>query len=493
MKVRVKYNKTHKFLVTLTDPNPTLANLRQEIRRVVESQYKESVREPLDVSLNGTDPLTGSDSNSLQSLGVVPGDLLTVLTLPTTGEAKATVESKAPDKPIDLTQQSKATSSKPSSVDNKSKTKQAGSERMEERPRLLVEARDGEAPTWLKEKMSECKPASVSQAINLLLHFTMTECGFQCEGGGIGPPSGWQDRVATFHYNSRAFPDMKCDLVLMTKTGVKQIIACFPEQEDELDITVNVVMKDYIKDTTQTPITCEDLVNVSQFAKTLKDRLLHPLQVSAHQLLGIPAPWHLAGLPDELLIKIVSLMDYRDVLALRGTCHRLHSLVDDNRLWMSLYKRDFGHLYDDVKDKTDNQKWKVKYREAVRRRKEWNQLKDDGATFVHPWEMYPGMPLPRGGVNPYPPQPSYPGMPRPRGDNPYPIQPHPVPNPFADPDSPYFQGDIPPMPGAFPEMPDPLGPLGPLGPFRPSPSNPFQPRFMPPRPRNPRGPRFDFF
>ncbi|KAK4316265.1 hypothetical protein Pmani_012558 [Petrolisthes manimaculis] len=181
---------------------------------------------------------------------------------------------------------------------------------MEAKPSLLVEVRDGEAPTWLHEKMSHYKPTCDSQAINLLLHFTMTECGFECKGDDIGgPPSGWQDRFAIFMYNSRAFPIFECVLVLMTKTGVKQIVAYFPDQEDELD-------------------------------------------------------------------------------------------------------------------------------------------------FTYPY------------LRPYP---------------------HPVPDPFFDPDSPYFQGEVPPMQGAFPEVPDPLGPLGPLGP-----PGPFRPRFRPPRPRNPRGPRFDY-
>ncbi|KAK4301180.1 hypothetical protein Pmani_026660 [Petrolisthes manimaculis] len=244
---------------------------------------------------------------------------------------------------------------------------------MEAKPSLLVEVRDGEAPTWLHEKMSHYKPTCDSQAINLLLHFTMTECGFECKGDDNGgPPSGWQDRFAIFMYNSRAFPIFECVLVLMTKTGVKQIVAYFPDQEDELDFTVNVVMKDYIKHTTttQTPITCEDLVNVSQFAQTLKDRLIFPLQMSAHSIFGLPAPWHLVVMPDELLMMITSLLDYRDVVALRGTCHRLHSLMDDDKLWMNLYKRDFINVYDDGKYMPYNHKWIVKYREAMIRLKE---------------------------------------------------------------------------------------------------------------------------
>ncbi|KAK4291749.1 hypothetical protein Pmani_035445 [Petrolisthes manimaculis] len=217
---------------------------------------------------------------------------------------------------------------------------------MEERQTsLVVEVRDGERPTWLKEKILEYKPTSVSQVINLFLHFTMTECGFQCRGGGTYLRPGWQNSITAFHYTLRLFPVFQCSLALKDypKTGVKQISAHFPEQEVNQDYIINVVMKDYIKDTTHTPIICEDLVNVSQLAKTLKGKLIFPFQFSGHEILDFPstlAPWHLTELPDDLLIMIESLIDCNrgNVVALRGACHIL---------WRSMYKRNLRNVYDD--------------------------------------------------------------------------------------------------------------------------------------------------
>lgn len=378
-----------------------------------------------------------------------------------------------------------------------------------------------EAPQWLQEKLSQYKPSTPSEALNLIVHYIMTECDFQkTDSDGDGElPAGWKDRVSTFHYTNPTFPDFKCDLVLMTKKGLKQIMACFPQQDDDIDITINVIMKDYFKETVQSPITYDDFINVSQLVRTLRDKLLHPLQVCAHELLGVPAPWHLVGLPYELLIHMASLLTYRDVLKLSQTCHRLQSVMDDDRLWKTLYKRDFPKLYEDV-DKTFDHNWKGKYKTAVIRRKKFNRLREN----CHP---IPGTSQPSIPHNPLPYQPfpfhPYPTMPRPRGDNPYPPQPHPSPNPFCDPNSPHFSGEIPPMPGAFPKVPpyprrsrkprrpSPRGPFtpsrpSPFRPFSPDPSFPddpfspdspdspddlFQPPFYPPD--NSRGPRFDYF
>lgn len=211
----------------------------------------------------------------------------------------------------------------------------------EESPRFLQETRDGDAPTWLQEKMSEYQPAFLSQAINLLVHFTMTECGFQCEEGGEGPPSGWRDTITTFHYTCPALPGLWCVLLLETKAELKEIMGCFPKLNEEIDVTVSLVMKDYVRDTKCSPVTYEDLVNVSQLATTLRDKLIHPLQASAHRFLGVLTPRNLDLLPHELLIKIGNLLSPRDVLALGITCRKLQCVMNDNPLWMSLFKRDF--------------------------------------------------------------------------------------------------------------------------------------------------------
>ena len=305
---------------------------------------------------------------------------------------------------------------------------------MEEKPQFLVEAQDGVPPRSLESLISECKPSSVTQAINLLVHLTMLECGFKYEGssegsgskdeegsrgsggpgfkyeGCLGAPLGWKDMVASFEYSSAAVSaDLRCTVVMVTMGEVKQMLISFPGQQTE--ISVHVQPADYIRDPHKSPVLATDLIHVSQLARTLRDRLLHPLQVSAHQALGILAPHHLAGLPHEILLNIASLLHYRDILALRETCRRLHTAMDDNILWQRLYNRDFRSLYDDLDQNSGRVDWKAKYKEAVKRREELRKLKEERMKHVplnpYPWDPYtrpyPDPPQPHPTPNPYPP------------------------------------------------------------------------------------------
>ncbi|KAK8750608.1 hypothetical protein OTU49_014920 [Cherax quadricarinatus] len=474
MKVKVKYSKTHKFILTLEDD--TLGSLKNEIRKFVENTYHQSVREPLTVSLNGSDPLVGSEDVSLQSLGVVNCDMLTVLIPSVATQAKTSShEQKLPQKEVAVS--TSASRSEKMESSNKDTSEQKLAERqidpkLDNERELLSESKDGQPTANLEKIFNECSPTSPSQALNLLIHLIMLESGFHMENNSE-PPAGWNEMVATFRYSNSSLPDFKCTLVLVTMGDVKQVLASFPQQESE--INVRLVIGDYAKDTKSSPIKANNLVRVAQLTRTLRDHLLHPLQVAAHEALGVPAPWHLAGLPHELLLMIASMLDYCQVLRLRATCQRLKYVMDDNKLWENLFKRDFSNLYSDTnyRNLVD---WKTEYKKAVNRRKEWKRLEDEGLEYVIP------------GV--FPSSPFMPGHPHPRGPNPYPVPPHPQPNPFYDPDSPYFSGEIPQMPGIIPDIPDPFFPLGPIG---PRPGNPFQPPFMPTRPRAPRGPRFDFF
>ncbi|XP_037803902.1 F-box only protein 7-like [Penaeus monodon] len=499
MKVRVKYSNTQKFVVTLEDPN--LGNLKEEIRKFVENTYGETVKEPLTLSLNGTDALTGSADIPLQSLGIVPGDLIKVIP-PSSPAACPAVPQRVLSSPkrqatMQPCTSASASDSRPirmegpsggASGDGPSSTSSAKSEqpdrKAEETPvSLLIEAKDGCPPPSLVDLFSKCSPTSPSQAVNLMVHLTMLECGF-CLEGSTEPPPGWKEMVATIHYSHNTLPEFKCTLVLVTMGEVKQVMASFQQQESE--ISVKLLVGEYVKKGNDSTVTTENLIRVAQLARTLRNQLLHPLQVAAHEILGVPAPWHLAGLPQELLLMIAKNLDAKSVLSLGQSCKRLHSVTEDNKLWQSLYKRDFTNLYESMAGLNDMD-WKAKYREAVTRRKEWRNLQDNPDMKFETPEFYPS---PFGPT--YPSYPSYPGMP-PRNPDPYPPQPpqpHPMPNPFYDPDSPFFMGEIPPVPGVFPNVPNPLNPMLPRG---PRPNNPFVPPFMPTRHRTPRGPRFDFF
>ncbi|MPC44210.1 F-box only protein 7-like [Portunus trituberculatus] len=478
MKVKVRLSSTRKFILTLEDE--TLGALKAQIRKFVLEAYQEDVREPLAVSLNGTDPLAGGDDVPLASLGVVPGDMLTVLQ-PRPGQqappsatppqvppapkecSKPKPEQKEPEPPP-------ATLSAPTATPTPVKScgvtaKDVG----EQGPReLLMEAVDGTAPRALEELLGQCGPVGLSGTLNLVLHLTMLECGFQLDGVPH-PPPGWAETVAVFPYRSTAHPAFRCKLVLMDVGWNKQVMASFPEQDGE--VKHSLAMADHLRGPASGHVVAKDLVKVAQLSQQLRDAVLLPLQVAAHQALGVPAPWHLAGLPQELVLAVAAMLDYRSVVALASTCRRLQAVLADDRLWRSLYRRDFPGQKEGATPVGAN--WQTKYRQAELNRRERKRVLDEGH-FVVPG-VYPNSPF----------LPSVPGHP-----NPF----NPRPNPFLDPDSPYFQGEVPHVPGVYPDMPDPLGPLGPGGPLGPlHPGHPRQPPFIPGRPRNPRGPRFDFF
>jgi len=382
----------------------------------------------------------------------------------------------------------KIKSTKKASTSDKSQVNEKQVENMnmevcEDENVLLLYTKDGSPPNSVKQLFSTCVPTSKSQAVNLLVHLTMIECGFVTDATDNQAPIGWKEMVSTFSYNHKSLSEFKCTLVLVSMGDVKQILASFPEQEREISVKLNT--GDYSKAEAGQPVKPESMVRIGQLARTLRDRVLHPLQVAAHETLGIPAPWQLTGLPQELLLAITTYLDARSVLNLSQACQRLNTSCSDQKLWQQLYKRDFSNRY----SSSVNINWKAKYQETYKLRKSWEdtqqqyRLSGPPPTGIPRPQIFPPDPL-----NPF-----YPGQfPHPRGPNPYPPQPHPQPNPFWDPDSPYFGGELPPVPGAFPGIPDPMNPLGPLNPLHPRrPNNPLfprNPRFGGPN----RGPRFDF-
>ncbi|XP_064096699.1 F-box only protein 7-like [Macrobrachium nipponense] len=485
MRLKIKYSNTQKFVINV-EPC-TLGNLKTKVREFISSSYGQTVREPLTFSLNGSDPLLGSEDELLSSLGIVPGDMLIVIQPCAKRESDVTTASSS----LTHTQEKNcepspgtSASSRDMKEESKSVAGNSSAKMSEETSRTenaLLEVKDGFPSPSLEKLFTQCSPSSASQAVNLVVHLTMLECGFCLEDNFQVPP-GWKEMVATFHYCHPSFSEFKCTLALVTMGEMKQVLASFPQQENA--IMTQLKVGDYLKNSSKAVIQATDLVKVAQLSRTLRDSILHPLQIAAHQILGIPAPWHLAGMPHELLLKVASFLRPSSIVNLGQTCKRLLAVMEDNELWRKLYKRDFKNLYNNLTD-LHLIDWKAKYKAAIVRHKDWKRLFEEGCEYVIPGMMPPRQPF----GPPYPSVPYFP--PTPRGPPLYPPQPHPLPNPFYDPDSPYFGGEIPHAPNPFPNLSDPFDPFGML-PRRPGPSSPFNPPFMPPQPRNPRGPRFDF-
>ncbi|KAF2347220.1 F-box domain, partial [Trinorchestia longiramus] len=312
-------------------------------------------------------------------------------------------------------------------------------------------------PDMLSYTLSQCRPTSQRQLVNLLSHITMVECGFLTTGTKIIdavagsnptklenflPPPGWGDMVANLSYTHKSYPGFSCNLVLVSMGALKQILVSFPKQD--IEISTKVSVNDYadakaFSDTH--PVLVEDLRNVSKFAQKIRNELMIPLQLAAHRILGLPSPSHLAGLPSEILLSILRRLEVRNVLNVSETCKRLHDCCRDDALWQHLYRRDLGTP--PSSSGGDGPGWVVLYKERYRQKKSFN------VGWQQPLPPYmPDFPTPR--IYPtgpfHPTSPPFPYSPNPVG--PYPIVPdpsHPF-NPYRDPDSPYFGGDIPNQP-----------------------------------------------
>lgn len=203
--------------------------------------------------------------------------------------------------------------------------------------------------------LSQCIVKTPSQLVNLIAHITMVECGFMqgaktsnapAEGENFDqdiPPAGWDSMVSNLTYANTSYDDFTCSLVLVSMGEMKQILVSFPKQD--VEISTKVCVNDYVVSGFPPDgkiIQIEDLTNISKLAQKLRNDLLVPLQLASHRILGLPSPFHLAGLPFELLLKTLKFLNVRQVLYVSKTCRRLHTACMDDALWQYMYSRDMG-------------------------------------------------------------------------------------------------------------------------------------------------------
>lgn len=428
----------------------------------------------MSLSFNGKDPIVAEDHSSLSSLGIVNGDLLVVI--PATSSSIVNKDKEIKEQKSNTSSQNLGKNT--NKVDRNMCTSNV-------KVCSLLEAKDGVPPPSVFENFEKYSPSSASEAINILVHINMLEAGFVL---GESPPNAtktlplsWNEMAATLKYHHPGFQNFDCTIVIVTMGDIKQVLASFSGQDSE--ISIRLEMKEYLSSSQILP---HRLTKVAQLARILRNKLLYPLQVAAHLTLGLAAPWHLAGLPQEILVTIFSMLNIRSVLDLSMSSKRLNEALKDKKIWYNLFKRDFADHFH-PSETISGADWKEKYKTQYAKQKELNQSAEDKRFILE--EPLPRQPFsnPAPSVDPFNPY-----MPQPRGGPYYPPQPDPQPsNPFWDPDSPYFGGEIPHPSGPFPRQPNPLDPFGGMNPRRPN--NPLQPPFMPPQPGPRRGPRFNFF
>lgn len=74
----------------------------------------------------------------------------------------------------------------------------------------------------------------------------------------------------------------------------------------------------------------------------LKAKVCAPSLLSAAYVLGRSLRLTITTLPEEVILKILSKLEMKDVLSVCRACHYLNHLASSNAIWKDLYIETFG-------------------------------------------------------------------------------------------------------------------------------------------------------
>ncbi|XP_059059651.1 F-box only protein 7-like [Achroia grisella] len=80
--------------------------------------------------------------------------------------------------------------------------------------------------------------------------------------------------------------------------------------------------------------------NLNELVVTLKDKILNPIKSGILNYHSYPSA-NLSGLPEDIVDQIAMKLHIKDVIALSNSCKRMHMVINNERLWSDLFKRDF--------------------------------------------------------------------------------------------------------------------------------------------------------
>ncbi|KAM3959272.1 F-box only protein 7 [Aphomia sociella] len=106
--------------------------------------------------------------------------------------------------------------------------------------------------------------------------------------------------------------------------------------------------------------------NLDELYVTFKDRILSPIKSSILNFYRFPSA-NLSRLPEDVLRQIILKLSVKDIVALSKSCKRIHAIVNNERLWSELFKRDFQDKYE-----TGGTEWHVTYKEQYKLNQEAN-------------------------------------------------------------------------------------------------------------------------
>ncbi|XP_056373600.1 F-box only protein 7 [Hyla sarda] len=375
MKLRIRVGKRNGRLELQAD-EVTLGDLRRKLSQMYLPTLGFSPDTSFSITLNGRDPLT-EDESSLESFGVISGDLIVVVTADTLQPAP-TQEPPLPPSSSETSDTDCAPGARdvaepgPSCSQEASAREEAAMEEEEAPfcppgPMLCSEAADGKIPHSLEALYLSSSCATANDALVVVAHLLMVETGYTVQGAknkATPMPEGWRSSAGIYklHYSHPLCGDSSAALVCVPM-GKLLIINATLTIGAELKCVkrLQLTTGSYISFPQQdVALVYRDLQKLSRL---FKDQLVYPLLAATRQALDLPDVFGLVVLPPELKLRIFRLLDARSVLSLGSTCKNLRADTEDPSLWRFLYMRDFRD--DSVRDPHTD--WKELYKEKYKR------------------------------------------------------------------------------------------------------------------------------
>ncbi|XP_069619250.1 F-box only protein 7 [Ranitomeya imitator] len=334
MKLRVRAGKQSGRL-ELRDGEETLGALRSQLRGSFLPGLGFSPDVDFSITLNGSDCLA-EDERSLESLGIVSGDLIVIVT----------DELPAPEQPAPAAAtDTKDVGYKRQKYEGEAAEVEAAANRCSPEPMLISEAADGKIPHSLEALYPDCSCAS--DALVIVTHRLMVETGYKEQGVThkvSSMPEDWRsgDGVYKLHYSHPLCGDSSTALVCVPM-GKLLIINATLTIGGELRCMkrLQILIDSYISFPQEDRSVASVYRDLQKLSRLFKDQVVYPLLAATRQALGLPDVFGLVVLPPELKLRIFRLLDVRSILSLGATCKNLHADVEDPSLWRFLYRRDF--------------------------------------------------------------------------------------------------------------------------------------------------------
>ncbi|KAM3926605.1 F-box only protein 7 isoform 1-T2 [Leptodactylus fuscus] len=377
MKLRVRAGKQSGRL-ELRDDEVTLGDLRAKLRQTFLPALGFSPDAVFSITLNGRDALT-EDESSLESLGIISGDLIVIVTDDIPQPDPAPEEPPPPPATAQTSDNRQEYGGEAATPGTYSVAEKATP--MEEEgpicapgPMLCSEAEDGEIPHSLEALYRNSDCTCANDALIVVTHLLMVETGYTEQGmKASSMPESWKSGSSVYklHYSHPLCGDSSAALFCLPM-GKLIIINATLTIGSELKCVKRLQLRteSYISYPPKDGNVALVYRNLQKLSHLLKDQLVYPLLATTRQALDLPDVFGLVVLPPELKLRIFRLLDIRTILSLGSTCKKLHEDTEDQSLWRFLCRRDFRRVIEGDSHTDWKELYKQKFRElcSVHRR-----------------------------------------------------------------------------------------------------------------------------